>query len=126
MSDSVRRLHTVTVSQGRFRVSEDPDNVLGYLLNTFLDAPFQGEAAQRFTPDGEGVAIPDTLLAVRAQSIDLADLPEEQIPADPDREWWLVSRERLHGRAAPTIVLIEGDDLRDLFRAAGLWSSAGH
>ena len=124
MSAYIHHLHAVTLSQGRFQVSEDPDNVLGYLLNAFLDAPFQGEAAQRFMPDGEGLAIPDTLLAVRAQPIDLAELPEEQIPADLNREWWLVSRERLHGRAAPTIVLIEGDDLRGLFRAAGLWSSA--
>jgi hypothetical protein len=111
---------TVTLHQGRFRVSDDPDNVLGYLLNTFLDSAFRGEAAQRFTPNGEGIAIPDTLLAVRAQPIDFSDLPEDQVPADPSREWWIVSRERLHDRSAPAIVLVDGDELRVLLHIAGL------
>ena len=114
---------TVTQRDGRFQVSNDPDNALGYLLNSFVGTPFAGEATQRFAPTGPGLALLDTILAVRADASDWTDLPMEQVPADLDREWWLVSIERPSGRASPAAVIIDGDELRDLFRSAGLWST---
>ncbi|HEU4730544.1 MAG TPA: hypothetical protein VFT22_21750 [Kofleriaceae bacterium] len=120
MTTRLHAVREVTRQDGRFQVSDDPEGVLSYLLGCFVDSPFAGEAAERFAPDGEGLALPDTLLAVRADSGDLAELPPELAPAEPDREWWLVSLERPHGRPAPAVVVISGDELRDLLRAAGL------
>ncbi len=119
---STRR--TITLRDGRFQVSNDPDDVLGYLLNCFTSKSLVGEAAQRFRPDGPGLSLYDTVLAVRAGPIDFAELPLEQVPADLDREWWWVSLERPHGEPGPpAVVIIEGDELRDLLRAADLWST---
>ena len=106
----------------RFHVSDDPDRVLAYLLGCFIDSPWVGEAAERFAPDGIGLMVPDTLLATRVEGPeDLSQLSEDRIPADLDREWWLVTRERPGGKQGPpAAVLIEGDDLRALLRDAGL------
>ncbi len=122
MSASIRIPRSVTHRDGHFQVSDDPDNVLGYLLGCLASKPFVGEAAQRFAADGQGLAIPDTILAVRADPSDWVQLPVEQVPVEPDREWWLVSLHRPHDLPGPAVVIIEGDELRDLLRAAALRS----
>jgi hypothetical protein len=123
---------TVMQRDGRYLVSDDPDGALGCLLG-FLTSPVlaaKATASQRFAPDGPGLAVPDNLAAVRARPIDLAELPPELAPADPYREWWVLYLDRPHGQTGgPAVLCIEGSDLRELLRAAGLWSvapSKGH
>jgi hypothetical protein len=121
---SVRR--TVIRRNGHFQVSDDPDDVFGYLLGCLASEAVAAEApaTRRFAPDGPGLSLLDTLLAIRPEPIDLADLPPQQVPAELEREWWMVSLERPHGESGPpAVVFIEGDELRDLLRQAGLWST---
>jgi len=117
---------TVTLQDGRFHVTNDPNGALGCLLG-FLASPAltdEAPAAQRFAADGPGLTVPDNLVAARAEPIDLAELPPEQVPADPSREWWVLYLDQPHGEPGPSaIMIIEGDELRDLLRAAGLWST---
>jgi hypothetical protein len=62
------------------------------------------------------------LVAVRAQPVDLAELPAELAPADPDREWWVLYLDRAHGQSGgPAVMIIEGAELRDLLCTAGLF-----
>jgi hypothetical protein len=42
------------------------------------------------------------------------------VPADQDREWWIVSRDRPRGERRTAVVIIEGDELRRLLHVAGV------
>ena len=106
----------------RFIVSDDPENVLGALFDCFLDTPFSGEAATRFAPDGAGLGVPDTIAAFRANAAtgDWGEIPPDKVPDDLSREWWIVMLYRWRESPVPAVVIIEGEELRKLLRAAGL------
>jgi len=117
-------MRTLRLQAPNIVVSEDPDRVIGEFLSYALSLknlsgrPPAEEFAERFSPKGRGMTLPDVFLAYRAEIAD--DLPpelSEQAAKDVGRkELWVLSRLEF-GKAADSAV-IEGPELRHLLNEA--------
>lgn len=111
-------------------VSEDPKKVisdfLGYALSFGkLTGRSPAETlAERFSPQGQGMTVPDVFVAYRPEGPD--DLPPEFTEAGPPdlsgKETWVLTR--LHFGRLPASELVDGPELRHLIQEALKLNSA--
>ncbi|MBA9002378.1 MULTISPECIES: hypothetical protein [Thermomonospora] len=108
-----------------FNVSDDPDGVIGDFLGFALSLRNDSrrylsaeELAELFSPEGDGMRLPDVFAAYRAVEPD--DVPHEfgeQVAEEAGRkELWVLTRLR-YGRA-PDSAVVQGPELRHLLEAA--------
>lgn len=117
-------MRTVRLEGPSIRVSEDPNRVIGEFLEFALSLknisgrPPAEELAERFSPEGQGMSLPDVFMAYRPESPD--DLPpesgEEALEALGREELWVLSR--LQYGQGPESAIIEGPELRHLLQEA--------
>ncbi|HEX2313535.1 MAG TPA: hypothetical protein VHJ17_07385 [Thermomonospora sp.] len=106
------------------KVSEDAHEVIGDFLGFALSLkaisgrPPAEEFAERFSPSGSGMRLPDTFAAYRAEEPD--DIPPEfgdEFARELEhRELWVLTRLRFGGAALSAVV--EGTELRRLLDEA--------
>ncbi|WP_146087233.1 hypothetical protein [Thermomonospora echinospora] len=107
-----------------FDVSGDSNGVIGDFLGFALSLrnlsgrPATEEFAERFSPAGSGMLLPDVFAAYRAEEPD--DFPPEfgeQVTGEVGRkELWVLTRLR-YGQT-PTSAVIDGPELRHLLNEA--------
>nr|AYM53765.1 hypothetical protein [Cystobacter sp.] len=117
-------MRTVRFEGYTIYVSDDPNRVIGSFLSYALSLqniskrPPAEEFADRFSPEGRGLSLPDLFVAYRAESPD--DFPpefSEESSQDLSRkELWVLSR--LEYGHVPDSAVIEGPELRHLLQEA--------
>ncbi|MGK5552538.1 hypothetical protein ACSNOI_13075 [Actinomadura kijaniata] len=117
-------MRTVRLQGPLFRVTEDPEQVIGDFLGFALSLHnLSGrltteELRERFHPEGNGMRLPDVFAAYRAREGD--DIPSELDgweDADLERkELWVLTRLRFGGWSPSA--LVEGPELRHLLDQA--------
>ncbi|GIH96266.1 hypothetical protein ACFFMN_39415 [Planobispora siamensis] len=112
-------MRTVRLQSPSYNVTDDPDQVIGDFLGYALSLralsgrPPAEELAERFSPTGRGMRLPDVFAAYRAEEPD--DIPPElaEEAAEVGRtEIWVLTR--LRYSSAPDSALVEGPELRHL------------
>ncbi|MER6173599.1 hypothetical protein [Streptosporangium sp. NPDC001681] len=118
-------MRTVRLEGRSFSVTDDPDRVIGGFLsyalslNRLSGRPPAEEFAERFSPDGSEMVVPDTFVAYRATESD-DTVPElwEYTAEDFDRmELWVLVLFQWHPLPDNRAV-IEGPELRHLLNEA--------
>ncbi|MCP3169336.1 hypothetical protein [Myxococcus qinghaiensis] len=115
-------MRTVRLEGPSLDVSDDPNGVIGEFLAYALSLknlsgrePAE-EFAERFSPEGQGMSLPDVFMAYRAEGQD--DLPpelgEEAWAELGEKEPWVLSR--LQYGWAPESAVLEGAELRHLLQ----------
>jgi hypothetical protein len=111
----------VSLKHGRFVVSDDPQQVIGAVLNMVAANLDRREIAERLAPNGNGFCV-DTLGAVsRIEGRD--ELPEpwdQDATLDPDtQELWALYRDPRNDEVRYLrIYVLTGDELRSLVAQA--------
>ncbi len=113
----------VTLEHGHFIVSDDPEQVIGTVLNLVVNNVNRAHIAELLAPEGDGAHLDTFGTVTRVETRD--DLPEpwDEDPAlDPETtELWALYRDHRRGEAhyRRTYVLT-GDELRELAARAAL------
>jgi Zn-dependent oligopeptidase len=117
-------MRTVRLEGVLFNVTQDPNQVIGEFLGYAVSLksasgrPAAEELAERFSPKGKGMRLPDVFAAYRAEALD--DLPEElteQFANEVGRkELWVLTR--LQFGKVPASAVVEGNELRRLLNEA--------
>ena len=106
-------------SNGRFRVSDDPDNVAATAVTLATAPQHVNEVDVALSPDGDGFSM--DVIGAMYRMYDRDDLlpPFDDDPSlDPEKqELWMLVRDRDEDRSARRIVMT-GDELRRLVRSA--------
>ncbi|GAA3121158.1 hypothetical protein GCM10010466_10110 [Planomonospora alba] len=115
-------MRTVHLESPFYTVTDDPDRVIGDFLGFALSLrnlsgrPPAEEFADVFSPEGDGMRIPDNFAAYRAEEPD--DVPEEFDDRFTEeigrKELWVLTR--LGFGKLPVSAVIEGPELRHLLR----------
>ncbi|MEJ7598999.1 MAG: hypothetical protein WKG01_13915 [Kofleriaceae bacterium] len=105
--------------EGRFTVSNDPDESISAALSIALATQHRDEWQSALGPDGDGLEIQGVGMIARAFAT--ADLPfqfHDDASADPvaNEIWWIRS-ERSRADPHGTWAIISGDELRTLVQA---------
>ncbi|MBB2910363.1 hypothetical protein FHS43_001626 [Streptosporangium becharense] len=117
-------MRTVRLENFTYKVTDDPLKVIGDFVSCALSLeniykrPPVEDFAERFSPEGDGMNIPDFFVAYRAEQPD--DIPpelDEHTAEELGRtEIWVLSR--LEYGKTPDSALIEGHELRHLLDEA--------
>ncbi|MFC4057692.1 hypothetical protein ACFOWE_05270, partial [Planomonospora corallina] len=117
-------MRTVRFESPFYNVTDDPDRVIGDFLGFALSLknisgrPPAEEFADIFSPEGDGMRLPDTFVAYRAEVPD--DVPEEFDDRFTEeigrKELWVLTR--LEFRKMSVSAVIEGPELRHLLHEA--------
>lgn len=95
----------------RINISDDPDHLIGDLLEFALSSDYINQVEEMFAPDGDGLLVPDIIDASRA--LEVMDLPEYMWASPPfdvfKSEIWVISR--LRPGYAVRQALLEGDEI---------------
>ena len=104
---------------GKFRVSDDPDNVAATAVTLATAPQHVNEVDVALSPDGDGFSM--DVIGAMYRMYDRDDLlpPFDDDPSlDPEKqELWMLVRDRDEDRSARRIVMT-GDELRRLVRSA--------
>lgn len=108
---------TITLTDGTFRVSDDPEGVIAAVLAVATNNRNISRIGEALAPDGSGFHL-DTMGSVgRALSRDDLPPPWDSDPAlDPENdELWILVREPNPSRGTRSAFLVlRGEELRDL------------
>jgi hypothetical protein len=117
-------MRTVRVEGPSIHVSDDPNRVISEFLAFALSLknlsgrPPAEEFAERFSPQGDGLSLPDVLVAYRPETPE--DIPskytEEELQELDLKEPWVLSVFRYGGPADSEI--LDGPELRYLLQEA--------
>ena len=117
---------TVTLTDGYFKVSDDPEGVIAAVLAVSTNNRNLSRIAEALAPDGAGFHL-DTVGSV-GRALSREDLPapwDSDSTLDPENEelWILVRETNPSKRTRSAFLVLPGDELRDLVARATQLSS---
>lgn len=111
----------VTIKNGWFVVSDDPDHVIGTILNLVTNNRNRAQIGERLAPNGDGFHLDTVGTVTRIEARDELPEPWDQEPnLDPEAtELWALYRDPHRGEARfRRTCVLTGDELRALVARA--------